>query len=428
MPDAPIYGPLSDTRRTAALAVLVLVYTSNFIDRTILSVLAQPIKEELALADWQLGVLGGLSFALFYSVLGLPIARLAERVDRTWIISVSLALWSAMTVLCGSAGSYLQLLACRVGVGVGEAGGTPPAHGLLSDYYPPRQRATALSVYGLGVPLGSMFGAVLGGAAAEAFGWRGAFVVVGAPGLLLAVVAKLVLKEAPRGWWEAAPPAPAPPLSAVVTALWRKRCARELAAGITLASFTGYALVAFSASHFVRAFGLSLAEAGLAAGATSGLAAAVGTLLGGVLTDALGRRDRRWYAGLPALGLLLAAPLYAAAFLQSDWRLAVLLLLPAGACQYLYLGPTYATVHNMVEPRMRATATALLLLVVNLVGLGLGPTLVGLASDTFAAGQSGAAASAEGLRRALVAASGVFVWAALHYGRATRSLREDLLA
>lgn len=428
MPDAPIYGPLSDTRRTAALAVLVLVYTSNFIDRTILSVLAQPIKEELALADWQLGVLGGLSFALFYSVLGLPIARLAERVDRTWIISVSLALWSAMTVLCGAAGSYLQLLACRVGVGVGEAGGTPPAHGLLSDYYPPRQRATALSVYGLGVPLGSMFGAVLGGAAAEAFGWRGAFVVVGAPGLLLAVVAKLVLKEAPRGWWEAAPPARPPPMTAVVAVLWRKRSARELACGITLASFTGYALVAFSTSHFVRAFDLSLAEAGLAAGATSGLAAAVGTLLGGLLTDTLGRRDRRWYAGLPALGLLLAAPLYAFAFLQSDWRLAALLLLPAGACQYLYLGPTYATVHNMVEPRMRATATALLLLVVNLVGLGLGPTLVGLASDAFAGSLSGPTASAEGLRRALIAASVIFVWAALHYGRATRGLREDLLA
>ncbi len=428
-----------------ALGLLLLVYTSNFVDRMILSVLAQPIKHELGLADWQIGALGGLSFALVYSVLGLPIARLAERTNRVWIIAVATAVWSGMSALCGLAGSFSQLVMFRVGVGIGEAGATPPAHSLISDYFPPRRRATALSIYGLGVPLGSMLGAVVGGLAAQAWGWRSAFFVVGLPGLVLAVVTGLTVREPVRGGWDRATETPATPsLAAVASLLWSRPSFRHLIAGIVLASFGGYAMVAFTASFFIRSFGLDLARAGLVTGIAGGCAAALGTLLGGLSTDAAGRGDRRWYAWIPSIGLLAAGPLYALTFLQTTWPLAALLLTCASVFQYAYLGPTYALMHNMVEPRMRATAAALMLLVVNLVGLGLGPLLAGLLSDALAdrafgegralacAAAEGAlaarcsAAAATGLGHALTLTAVVFAWAALHYARAARCLRQDL--
>jgi predicted MFS family arabinose efflux permease len=441
-----------------AMTLLFAVYTSNFIDRTILSVLQQPIKEELKLTDSQLGMLGGLAFAVLYSTLGIPIARLAERHSRRGIITASLVVWSAMTALCGTAGSYGGLFAFRVGVGVGEAGATPPAHSLIADYFPPRRRATALSIYSLGIPIGVLAGSVLGGLIAQKYGWRPAFAIVGLPGLGLAVLTQFTLREPPRGYSEGGEAAGSamPSLMDVVRRLMSRRSFVHVAAGAALASFGGYGVGSFAAPYFIRSFGLTLAQAGIVMGLITGAAAAVGTLGGGLLADRAARRDARWYVWIPAIGLAVAMPLYMIGYQIPDWKLAVAILLVPPMLHYTYLGPSFGVMHNMVLPRMRATATALLFLVINLIGLGLGPTLTGMASDYFARHQlalltglqggfaascpggramTGAApaiasachtASAFGVRWAIVTCAGSYGWAALHYWAAAKHLRADL--
>jgi predicted MFS family arabinose efflux permease len=441
-----------------AMTLLFAVYTSNFIDRTILSVLQQPIKEELKLTDSQLGMLGGLAFAVLYSTLGIPIARLAERHSRRGIITASLVVWSAMTALCGTAGSYGGLFAFRVGVGVGEAGATPPAHSLIADYFPPRRRATALSIYSLGIPIGVLAGSVLGGLIAQKYGWRPAFAIVGLPGLGLAVLTQFTLREPPRGYSEGGEAAGSamPSLMDVVRRLMSRRSFVHVAAGAALASFGGYGVGSFAAPYFIRSFGLTLAQAGIVMGLITGAAAAVGTLGGGLLADRAARRDARWYVWIPAIGLAVAMPLYMIGYQIPDWKLAVAILLVPPMLHYTYLGPSFGVMHNMVLPRMRATATALLFLVINLIGLGLGPTLTGMASDYFARhhfalltglqggfaascpggrAMTGAApaiasachtASAFGVRWAIVTCAGSYGWAALHYWAAAKHLRADL--
>ncbi|MBE7217903.1 MAG: MFS transporter, partial [Caulobacteraceae bacterium] len=287
---------------TWAMGLLLLLYTSNFIDRQVLTVLQQPIKEELKLTDGQLGLLQGFAFAIFYSILGIPIARLAERRSRKTIIAVSVLVWSAMTALCGTAANFATLFLFRVGVGVGEAGSSPPAHSMIADYYPPRKRATALSVYSLGIPLGSLLGAVLGGLVAQRYGWRSAFFVVGLPGVVLAILAQFTLREPPRGHSETVEAAErdpagdalqdvgaqAPSLGAVLRRLLSKRSFLHLAAGATLASFAGYGVNAFAAPYYIRTFGLSLAQVGLLFGVIAGVGAGVGVLAGGAISDAAG--------------------------------------------------------------------------------------------------------------------------------------------
>lgn len=412
-----------------ALGILLAVYCFNFIDRTIVSILQEPIKAELELSDTQLGLISGTAFALFYSVLGVPVARIAERIDRPRIIAVALASWSAMTMLCGLATNFLQLFLFRVGVGIGEAGGTPPAHALISDMFPAERRATAISIYSLGVPLGILFGAVAGGTLGEALGWRAAFLLMGAPGLLLALLVLFVIRD-PRSAARAtmSDPVPPPPLRAALAHLLARRAFVHLVAGITVASTAGYGILAFTAPFFMRQFEMGLASAGYATGLISGVAAGVGTLLGGLLVDRAMRRDLRFGAWIPAMGLALAAPLSIAAYLQGTQQMVIALLLLSGTAQFLYLGPTYALVQTLAAPAMRATASALVLLVVNLVGLGIGPPLTGWLSDYFAAA-SGAAnsdASADGLRIALTATATLFLWGAFHYGLAARHLPDDL--
>ncbi|HMO73908.1 MAG TPA: MFS transporter [Sphingopyxis sp.] len=414
----------SDPR--VALGLLLTVYCFNFIDRTIISVLQEPLKQELGLSDTQLGLVSGTAFALFYSVLGVPIARLAERVDRPRIIAAALAIWSLMTMVCGLATSFIQLFLYRVGVGIGEAGGTPPAHALLSDLFPPERRATAISIYSLGVPLGILFGAVAGGALGEALGWRATFMLVGAPGLILALVVLLVIRD-PRtaGATRTAPPAPPSP-GRTLTHLAARRAFVHLTIGITVASTAGYGILAFTAPFFMRQFEMGLAAAGYTTGLISGLAAGVGTLLGGLAVDRAMRRDTRFGAWIPATGLALAAPLSIVAYLQEEQTVAIALLLASGIAQFLYLGPTYALVQSLAKPTMRATASALVLLTVNLVGLGMGPPLTGWLSDHFAAAADNADNAAYGLRIALVLTASLFVWGALHYRLAARYLAADL--
>jgi MFS family permease len=393
------------------LTLLLLAYTFNFIDRTIIATIGQAIKVDLKLTDAQLGLLGGFSFAVLYTILGIPIARLAERWNRVSIIAVALVLWSGFTALCGTATSFVQLLGYRVGVGIGEAGCSPPAHSLISDYYEPKKRATALSIYSFGIPLGTMVGAVAGGWLAQHLSWRLAFIVVGAPGLLMALVVKLVIKEPPRGHSE--PPvhpalpgdvtpdaslafeaAPAPRFSlatefkeigAVMAALFGKWPVLNMVLGVTIASFGSYGSGQFAPPYFIRAFGLNYTQVGLIIGLIGGASAGLGTLAGGFVTDWASKRSPRWYALVPCIGLAIATPIYIAAYCQLNWKIAAAILLVPGIFHYTYLGPTFGVVQNMVPTWRRATATALLFFFLNFIALGFGPPFTGWVIDHFAA-------------------------------------------
>jgi MFS family permease len=401
----PLY---SNGYKATVLGLLLATYTFNFIDRTIIATIGQAIKVDLKLTDTQLGLLGGLYFALLYTLLGIPIARMAERWNRVTIISISLVIWSGFTALCGSAASFGQLALYRFGVGVGEAGCSPPSHSLISDYYAPKQRASALSIYSFGIPLGTMFGAVAGGWLAQEFSWRVAFVIVGLPGILLAVLVKLLVKEPPRGHSEikerplepedvVVEPIAAPNLGfiafihgeldelwAVMKVLFGKWPVLHMMLGVTIASFGSYGSGAFVPPYFVRGFGLGLAQVGLIVGLIGGFSAGVGTLVGGFLTDWAGKRSAKWYALIPALGLLICTPIYITAYLQTDWKMLALILLVPGIFHYTYLAPTFGVVQNSVEPRRRATATALLFFFLNLIALGGGPVFTGWLIDHLA--------------------------------------------
>lgn len=456
--DKPVY---SDKYRGTVLAILVAVYTSNFIDRTIVGTLGEAIKVDLNLTNTQVGLLGGIAFALLYTVLGIPIARIAEKKSRVNIIAICLLVWSGFTALCGTATSFLQLLLFRVGVGVGEAGCSPPSHSLITDYYPPKARATALSIYSFGIPLGTMIGAVAGGFLVQNMGWRVAFFIVGAPGILIALLVKMVIKEPPRGHSEeaggvaeASMKEPAPTLLQVAKRLWGTASFRHITAGVTLASFASYGTGQFAQPYFIRNFGLSYVQVGLIFGLVGGLASGAGTLIGGFLTDWIGKKDGKWYALVPAIGLAIATPLYLAVYSNPSWMIAAGLLMLPGIFHYTYLGPTFGVMHNMVEPRMRATATALLFFVLNLIALGAGPPFTGWVIDlfvqhSFAANDLGTfiatcpggkaivgapadvgaachAAGALGTRYGILAVTLIYAWAALHYLLGSRTLGADL--
>jgi MFS family permease len=400
--------------RALVLGLLLCAYVINFIDRTILSILGPAIRTELGLSSTQIGMLGGLYFALLYTLLGIPIARLAERFSRVNILTVSLVVWSGFTALCGLAGNFVTLALCRFGVGIGEAGCSPPAHSLISDYFEPRKRASAMAVYGLGVPLGVMFGAAAGGWLGQTLGWRWAFVVVGLPGVVLAVIFKLLVREPPRGHADlearaaaglpAELPVPPAPLSmghelreigAVVRAIFGKWPVLHMALGITLVSFGLYGSGQFAPQYFVAAFGLDLTRVGLIVGLVGGVGAGIGTLAGGFLADRLARFSPAWYALTPAIGLAICTPLYVLAYTRDDWRTATAILLLPGLFHYTYLGPTFGVVQNSVNVRRRATATAVLFLFLNLIALGSGPPFTGWVIDQLAEARFAGAGSAD---------------------------------
>ncbi len=439
-------GRQAGVSRSAVLGLLLLIYTSNFIDRTILATLGQAIKVDLDISDAQLGLLQGLAFAIFYTALGVPLARLSEKVNRVSLISVCLAVWSVMTALCGVAQNFLQLFLFRIGVGIGEAGCTPPAHSLISDLYGPKKRATALGIYSIGIPLGMMVGAVSGGWLTDAFSWRIAMVVVGLPGLLLALVFRMLVREPVRGGAEETPFQPsssAPSIVETAKHLFGNPAFFHITIGATLVGFVGYGTGTFAQAYFIRMFDLTYTQVGLAFGLIGGLSAGLGTLLGGVFSDWAGRRQKAWYALLPGIGLLIATPAYILAFTRNDWTTAIWLMLLPGLFHYAYIGPTLGVMHNLATPRMRATATALFFVVVNLIGLGLGPYVTGVIIDLTVEHQFVAAgfenfiatcpggvapvqapanlsaacsgASGLGTRYGIVFMLLIFIWAALHY-------------
>jgi MFS family permease len=385
---APRY---SEGYKRWVVGLLLAAYTFNFIDRTILATIGQAIKVDLKLTDTQLGLLGGLAFAILYTLLGIPIARLAERWNRVSIISIAVVVWSGFTVACGFAGGFATLLLLRVGVGVGEAGCSPPSHSLISDYFEPKRRASALSVYAFGIPLGAMIGAIAGGWLAQHVGWRWAFMIVGAPGVLLAALIKFVVREPPRGHSDPASITHASArrglaneigeLVAVTRILFGGWPMLNMMLGVTLVSFAGYGIGQFAPPYFNRAFGLDYATVGLIFGLVGGFSAGVGTLAGGFISDYASRHDAKWYALTPAIGVAIAAPLYAAGYLQHDWRAAAVVLLFPAAFGYTYLAPTFGVVQNVVETHRRATAAAVMLLFLNIIALGGGPLFTGWLID-----------------------------------------------
>jgi MFS family permease len=438
--------PLSAGYRTYALWLLMFVYTLNFLDRQIVNILAEPIKRDLHLADWQLGMMTGLAFALFYTVLGLPIARLAERSNRPRIIAASIIVWSGFTFLCGQAGGFWQLVLARIGVGVGEAGCTPAAHSLITDYTPRAKRASAIAFYSIGTPLGSLIGLAMGGMIADAYGWRTAFMVAGAPGVLIGLLCFFTLVET-RGKLVAqvaARKANQIDFRVAIKVLTSKKTFWLIAFAAAIKAFIGYGHAPFTASFFFRnhadqiaelaasinaVTGLSLGPAGtvgIGLSAVAGVAGIFGVWLGGFIADRLGAKDLRAYVIVPAIASLAVIPIYIAAVTVPDARVAFLLLALPAILGSLWYGPVYATAQSIVEPRMRATTAAVLLFIINLVGLGLGPLFVGILSDVFAGPM--AMGEAEGLRWALIWSMAFNLIAFALFWMARKTIREEMVS
>jgi MFS family permease len=423
------------------ILLMGLIYTVNFVDRTIVSVLGEAIRRDLGLSDLQLGMMGGLSFALLYTMMGIPIARVAERRSRIGIIALATGLWSVMTALCGGAGSFAQLLACRAGVGIGEAGLTPPLVSLLSDRFAADRRATAYSLITLGAPIGGAIAAVAGGYLAQAHGWRIAFVAVGAPGLVLALVVMLTLREPVRQQSRVQIPS----FADVLRHLGKSPAFLLLTAGSALVSMVGYALSLFLVPLLVRRYGLELKVAGGVFALTYSLATAIGMVSGGLIADRLGRRSVRWFGWGPAIALCIALPLIIAAVLQDDWHRLMGLLFVASMCLYAFLPAIMTVTQRLVPPDMRASAAALHAFGQTVIGLGLGSVVVGASSDALTRHAFGpgydelcanvkfltgrcAEASATGLQQAILAISAVLALAILCYWRASIALPREIQA
>lgn len=378
--------------RYYVLGMLTLVYTFNFIDRQLLVILQEPVKAELGLSDTQLGLLTGFAFAVFYVVCGIPIARWADKSVRRSIIALSLAVWSFMTAISGLTQNFVQLLLARMGVGVGEAGGSPPAHSMISDIFKPEFRATALSIYSVGIYIGILVGFMLGGWIAEFFGWRLAFLVVGLPGIALALVVRFTVKEPVRGWSEGAAGkvALAAPLGNVLRSLWSRRSFRFLATAASLNAFLIYGIGNWLPSYFLRTYDIGIGELGTWLALASGFGGGAGSFFGGWAADRLGTRDRRWYLWLPAILTLMIVPVLFVAMTFGSMVLTLSLTVPFYFLSAAYLGPALAISHSLVHQRMRALTSAILFFVINLVGMGLGPLSIGFLSDVLA--EAGSAA------------------------------------
>jgi MFS family permease len=502
MAEATVHAPINDAPasegfgspayRSYVLSALLVVYIFNFIDRTIINILTEPIKLSFGLEDWQMGLLGGPAFAVLYTFIGIPIARGAERYNRVLIIALAVAVWSLFTALCGFAMSFMMLFLFRIGVSIGEAGCTPPAQSLIADYFKPSRRATAVSVYALGVPLGGMLASIFGGQLAgldgsefgawvnaigigflfgdldwsQVEGWRVAFVVVGLPGLLLSLLVWRTIKEPPRGYTD---PAALQGLEKtsfkeVLAVLSRKPAYWHVVTGAMLASFVGYGVGQFTTSFLIRTHGLSIQDASLLFGIILGVMAAIGVFSSGWLADKLSKRHPKALSWLPAVGLAASVPLYAFGFIVDNLWLAMPALMIGAMIHYFFLGPMYAVSGGVVDSRMRATSVAITLFVVNLLGYGLGPPLIGILSTflktVFLDGQglgltlevckpllslapeaksvlelaelealsACSSAEARGLQWSIVIFICGYGWAAVHYLLAGRTLQRDMIA
>lgn len=359
------------------LAMLFIVYTFNFLDRQILGILVPAIKADLGLTDTQLGALGGIAFAILYSTLAIPLALIADRTSRSWIITVSLTLWSGFTALCGFATGFWQLFLFRLGVGVGEAGGVAPSYALISEYFPPQQRARALAVYSLGIPVGLAGGVMLGAAIAEAVDWRAAFITVGLAGVVIAPIFRLIVKDPPRS----AVQTEKVRVGAVFKILSRKKSFWFLSFAAAMSSVAGYGLAFWTPSILMQMFDFDLSTTSYFFGSLLFIGGVGGVYLGGLLGDRMGQSDRGAYAKVPALAWLATAPLFIMGFLSPTPWMAWMFLLVPNALNVLFLGPVLTAVQQLVPANMRATAAACFLFINNLIGIGAGSWLLGGISD-----------------------------------------------
>jgi predicted MFS family arabinose efflux permease len=403
------------------LAILLLVFAINFMDRQIIALLVEPIRNDLGLSDTQIGVLYGFAFAVLFVTAGIPIARVADRGNRARIINWSLVVFSLMTVVCGLATNYWQLMAARAGVAIGEGGTNPPSHSIISDLYPVNRRSMAMAVFSLGPNVGILLGFLVGGWTAQVWGWRAALVIAGLIGLLFSVVSFRFLKEPRRHPADGVDVGDPPSARAVLRALGGNSSIRHLFAGTAVFSVAAYALVGWLPSFLIRGHGLSTATVGTLLALVLGLGGGVGTMIGGVIADRLGERRPAWRLRIVAVAFTLMAPLWAAVFLVTDTAIMLALLVLPGALLGFYLGPTFAMVQSLAHPSMRATAAALLLFVLNVVGLGIGPLAVGVLSDALLADFG-----PKSLGIALLLVPPFCVWAAYHYYAAARTIGADL--
>ncbi len=422
----PQDGEFQVSKRYAnyVLGVLFCVYIFNFIDRYILIVLLDPIKEDLGISDTAMGFLTGFAFALFYTFAGIPIARWADHGARRTVIAVGLTVWSAMTAVSGAAQSFVHLALARIGVGIGEAAGSPPAHSLISDYFPIERRTTALSIYNSGMTVGVMIGMLAGGWINELFNWRVAFLVVGLPGLLMALVVRFGIREPPRGYSERGPvDARSYPLREVARFLFSLRsfCYYSLGGGLT--AFASYGFDAWVPAFLGRVHGMGSGEIGTWIGIMAGVAGTIGFILGGVITDRLVVRDMRWYVWVPAFASTLSIPFIVLFLLLPNRLFALFCYLPAVILWTMFLGPIIAISHRLVTLRMRALSSALLFFVLNIVGLGMGPQTVGLLNDHVFNHLGD-----EAVRYSILTVLGGNVLAAVCFILAGRRLPEDLNA
>lgn len=413
--------------RNYVLGVLALGYVLNTFDRAVLGILLEPIKLEFGVSDMYLGLLGGVAFAVFYATFSIPIAYWADRSNRRNVLALAVLVWSAMTVLCGFATTFLVLVLARIGTAIGEAGASPPSHSLLADYFSAERRGTALSIYALGAPAGAMLAGLLGGLGNELFGWRITFVLAGLPGLLLAPLILTTILEPRTALWTAARPcaAVAPAASSfreVASFLWQRASFRHLCAGCALHSVAVYSGATFHAAFLIRSHEWGTAQAGALLAVVGGCGVA-GTFLGGFLADRLSARlgDNRWYMWVPGVATLLLVPIQLIGYLGAQTTVVVSAFAVGGFLSAVFFGPSFATTQAIAASQMRATAASIVIFVKTMVGLGLGPLLIGRVSDLLLP-----VAGRHSLRYALLLLGLFGLWSGVHFMLGARRLRADL--
>jgi predicted MFS family arabinose efflux permease len=411
-----------DWYRWYVLAILTGLYTFNFVDRQILVILQEPIKADMGLSDTQLGLLSGFAFAVIYVVAGIPIARMADKGNRRNIVTIALVVWSGMTAISGLSQNYWQLLLARIGVATGEAGGSPPSHSMISDIFKKEERATALSIYSTGINFGGLIGLLAGGWIAQYFDWRYAFFVVGIPGLAYAILVRYSVQEPPRGYAEKITIVEeSPPMMEVVKVLISRATFRHMAIASGLHAFIGYGASNFAPSFYVRVHGMEIGPVGTWL-AAAGITGAIGTFLGGYLTDKLMVKDNRWYLWVPALSTIVTLPVSMIIYNTGNVSLALSLQFVTALTFSMYLAPNLALAHSLVGIRMRAMSSAVLFFILNIIGLGLGPLVVGWVSDMLA-GQFGN----ESIKYSLMSVVFIFnIWCVFHYWMASKTVTADL--